>query len=1429
MCSVKSKKLVKNSTPLGSSPPSLSPIADTGTTAHFFAVDSPLLMNKQKTNSPLKVTLPDNSVITSTHTAELQLPSLPPEACRAHLFPSLGNTSLLSIGQLCDAGCTATFTASKVTVAHKNQIILSGSRKNSTQRLWIIELPVGTQPATQHSALSAITMPHKAAELVKFYHAALFSPALSTLHKALQKNLLPTMPGLNLTTLKKYPPISVATHKGHMDQSRANQRSTKLQTTHPAEPHAEEPDYFPPAIPAGTATHTIFAQVVNLTPEGQIHTDQTGRFPTKSLKGNHYVMILYAYDANAILQAPLKDRNAHTILEAYKMLHARLVKAGLRPKLQRLDNECSTILKEFLHESNIDFQLSPPGMHRRNAAERAIRTFKNHFTAGLASTDPKFPLSLWDELLEQAEITLNMLRQSRLNPQLSACTQLEKVFDFNRTPLAPPGTRVLVHEKPHNRGSWDPHGVDGWCIGPAMDSCRCYKTWIWKTKSKRITDTLEWFPHYVKMPSTSPLDLIVAAVADISNSIKKFPVNSPLHPFTDSQLQALRNLHEQFVPNAILDATLPQPEHDPPAAPLLRVPTPGRNFITNSTFDTTLPQPVHTAPTAPLLRVPSQREQPLPLRVMETDANPAAHTHSNTDDPEVIPAPVNEPIQDAGTEACPPAPQQLVPPLPSPTTTPDAATPPPAVNTRSHSRTQQPHVISQEVGENTSPFYDFDTILDHRRSNSKGSTHDVKIQWKGNYAPTWEPVKTFTDDYINEKATRDLAEYAQRNRLLNTKGFRNLHHFLNYAAKTIDGTLPKSSSQKQLKKHHEPVVHRMSLTPEQQAFFHSCMSAVHPDTGRSVEYPALLKSSDGKHWEESNCEEIGRLAQGYLPNIPQGTNTLHFIRFDQVPKDRKVTYLRVVVADRPMKTNPRRVRWTVGGDQLDYPGDVSTKTSDMVTAKILFNSVLSTKGARFMGVDLKDFYLNSNMDRAEYMRIPIKMIPQRIIDLYNLQPLVHNGYIYSEISKTMYGLSQAGKLSNDKLLPILAEAGYHQSEHIPGLFKHETRPVAFALVVDDFGIKYVGKENAQHLIDTLTQADYKVTEDWEGKSFCGVQLKWDYDNGTVDLSMDGYVEKALQKFMHPTPSRPTHSPHQWTKPQYGVKTQLTKAPDTSPPLDKSGIKRVQQIIGTMLFYARAIDNTMLVAIGSIAAAQSKGTEATLDACIQLLNYATTHPNATIRYTKSDMILIGHSDASYLSESFARSRAGGYFYLGDLTHINKPPLKPNGAVHILSTIMNNVLASATEAEVGALFHNAQDACTLRTTLEFLGHPQPATPIQTDNACAEGIINDTVKAKRSKAMDMRFYWVRDRVKQGQFLIHWKPGAINLADYHTKHHPAAHHKEMRSVYLHEESNSVKQCINHCEGVLISQDPSTNDYALLLMPTGQGLKAPCPLGTPT
>jgi hypothetical protein len=137
------------------------------------------------------------------------------------------------------------------------------------------------------------------------------------------------------------------------------------------------------------------------------------------------------------------------------------VARGLKPKLMKLDNKASKLLKTYLHQQDITFQLVPPYSHRRNSAERAIRSFKDHLIAVLCSTDKSFPMHLWDRLLTQSVITLNMLRTSRINPKLSAATHIFGQYDFNRAPMAPPGTRIIAHETPNRRSTWSPHGLDG--------------------------------------------------------------------------------------------------------------------------------------------------------------------------------------------------------------------------------------------------------------------------------------------------------------------------------------------------------------------------------------------------------------------------------------------------------------------------------------------------------------------------------------------------------------------------------------------------------------------------------------------------------------------------------------------------------------------------------------------------------------------------------------------------------------------------------------------------------------------------------------------------------------------------------------------------------------------------------------------------------
>jgi hypothetical protein len=178
----------------------------------------------------------------------------------------------------------------------------------------------------------------------------------------------------------------------------------------------------PPEPPV--RTHVVYAKVITIT--GQIYSDQTGRFPVTSSKGNKYIMVVYDYYSTAILAEPLKNRTERELLRAYSKMHQYLTNLGLKPQLQKLDNKRSAALKQCMRKANLDFQLVPPYDHRQNAAERAIGIWKDHFVAGLVSLDPSnFPMHLWCRLINQCTQTLNLMRSSHINPRLWAEAQTQ--------------------------------------------------------------------------------------------------------------------------------------------------------------------------------------------------------------------------------------------------------------------------------------------------------------------------------------------------------------------------------------------------------------------------------------------------------------------------------------------------------------------------------------------------------------------------------------------------------------------------------------------------------------------------------------------------------------------------------------------------------------------------------------------------------------------------------------------------------------------------------------------------------------------------------------------------------------------------------------------------------------------------------------------
>jgi hypothetical protein len=356
----------------------------------------------------------------------------------------------------------------------------------------------------------------------------------SALLQAVKDGHLITWPGLTEHAINKHLKLTQATALGHMNQRRQNIRSP-----------SKAPIGIQPPLDTdlGTKTHLVYAVVVD---QGQLYTDLTGKFPVRSSKGNYYVMVCYIYDCNYVKVIPIKSRSASEWIKAYDNIHQELRVKGFKPKLQTLDNEASAALKNFFTEHDIVYQLVPPHCHRRNAAERAIRTFKEHFVAGLSSVDPTFPLNLRDRLLPQAEITLNLLRTSRLHPQLSAAAHFHGLVDYNKTYFAPPGCKIIAHEKPGKRRTWSPHGQHGYSLGPAMHHYRCQNVYISTTASERIVDNLEFFLHNYQMPQLSSTDRLLMAAKDMTDALQNPHPEVPFASVGDDTILALAELAAIF-------------------------------------------------------------------------------------------------------------------------------------------------------------------------------------------------------------------------------------------------------------------------------------------------------------------------------------------------------------------------------------------------------------------------------------------------------------------------------------------------------------------------------------------------------------------------------------------------------------------------------------------------------------------------------------------------------------------------------------------------------------------------------------------------------------------------------------------------------------------------------------------------------------------
>ncbi len=327
-----------------------------------------------------------------------------------------------------------------------------------------------------------------------------------------------------------------------------------------------------------------------------------------------------------------------------------------------------------------------------------------------------------------------------------------------------------------------------------------------------------------------------------------------------------------------------------------------------------------------------------------------------------------------------------------------------------------------------------------------------------------------------------------------------------------------------------------------------------PATKKMMHDPATAEV-----WQIAFGKVFGGMAQECNKTGQKGTNVMFIMMHDEIAHSLKAknffTYANPVIDYRPQKDNPHQICITARGNLINYNGKASVQTADLDTAKLNWNSVVSTENTQYMCLNINFFYLTAALEYFKYMKIPLLLFPAWTIDQYKLKTLALDGWVYIEMRQAVWGLPQAGILANKRLRCKLAPFGYYESINTHGLWRHESKPITFTLVIDNFGVTFVNEVNVDHLISSIKQT-YILTKDWTGNLYCGIMLEWDYMNHTANIFMPGYIEKKLQDYEHVTAKRLQTCLYSPEPKHFGTEAQAQLPPNNSPRLNIKGIKSV---------------------------------------------------------------------------------------------------------------------------------------------------------------------------------------------------------------------------------------------------------------------------------
>jgi hypothetical protein len=470
------------------------------------------------------------------------------------MVPALKHNSLISGPKFADANYITVLTPTEVLIYDGRGLKISTSKeaiirgwRDTTSGLWRIPLEKDCAPhkseyvllpkGSEEAIHNVYELP-STKQVIRYLHACAGFPAKTTWIKAIRAGNFATWPHLTLKAVQQHFPESDETQQGHMRNIKQGIRSTKIKKE-ATEIITSEGSVITPL----KKHHDIYVRIEEA--RETIYTDQTGAFPTRARSGARYIMILCEMDSNAILSESMNNRTSGEMVRAYQKLHKELRLSGMTPKKHVLDNEMSQEFKDAVRMNDMEYELVPKGQHRRNISEKAIQTWKAHAISVFSGMDSKCPLFLWDLMLGQIDMQVNMLRQSNVTPKVSAEAHLHGQHDFNRHPLAPLGIEVHSYIPPDKRKTWGIKSKKGYYIGTSREHYRYFHAYIPETGGIQGSETMYFKHKYITMPSVTSADAVVQAAKELIDALKcKLPA-----PLTQPSTAQIKSLSDIFTPN----------------------------------------------------------------------------------------------------------------------------------------------------------------------------------------------------------------------------------------------------------------------------------------------------------------------------------------------------------------------------------------------------------------------------------------------------------------------------------------------------------------------------------------------------------------------------------------------------------------------------------------------------------------------------------------------------------------------------------------------------------------------------------------------------------------------------------------------------------------------------------------------------------------